>query len=76
MKITGTRSYILVEFDHRTIKIEGELTTTPAFHASISSIKNLESPYEKEEVTEDEKGEIVRRVQEQNNSGFEIIFKD
>lgn len=76
MKITGTRSYILVEYDHRTVKIEGELTTTPAFYASIGSIKNWESPYENMPVTEEEKKEIINRVLEENNPEFKIIFEE
>lgn len=76
MKITGTRSYILVEFDYRTVKIKGELTTTPAFYASIGSIENWESPYENLKVSEEEKKEIIRKVSEQNNHEFEIIFEE
>ena len=75
MKITGTRSYILVEFDSRTVKIKGELTTTPAFYASISSIENWEPPNENLKVTDAEKNEIVRKVTAQKNPGFEIIFE-
>ena len=76
MKITGTRSYILAEFDFRTVKIAGELTTTPAFYAYLSSIKNWEPPYQSQKVTEEEKKEIVKRVLEQENPNFKIIFKD
>jgi len=76
MKITGTRSYILVEFDNRTVKIKGELTTTPAFYASIRSIDNWETPYQDLKVSEDEKKEIIRKVMEQKNPEFEIIFED
>ncbi len=74
--MTGTRSYILVEFNNRTVKIKGELTTTPAFYANLSSIRNWESPYDTIEVTEDEKKEIVRRVNEENrNDQVKIIFE-
>lgn len=76
MKITGTRSYILVEFDHRTVKIAGELTTTPVFYAEINSIKNWEAPYNKVAVTEEEKQEIIRRVNEESKAGqVKIIFE-
>jgi hypothetical protein len=74
MKISGTRSYILVQFDHRTVKIEGELTTTPAFFADTNSIKNWESPHEKIPITEKEKAEIVNRLSEQLNSEFRIYL--
>jgi len=76
MKITGTRSYILVELDHRTVRIAGELTTTPAFYASIGSINNWEPPHEKSKVTEEEKKEIVKIVLENDNPEFKIIFED
>lgn len=76
MKITGTRSYILVEFDHRTVKIAGELTITPAFYAEINSIKNWEAPYDKVAVKEEEKLEIIRRVNEENKTNeVKIIFE-
>jgi hypothetical protein len=75
MKITGTRSYILVEFDYRTVKIAGELTTTPAFYADISSIRNWEPPHQNLKVSEQEKNEIIKRVLEQNNPDFKIIFE-
>lgn len=75
MKITGTRSYILVEFDHRTVKIEGELTTTPAFYAVIASMINWESPYNEIAITDEEKEEIIKRVSEQENPEFKIIFE-
>jgi hypothetical protein len=76
MKITGTRSFILVEFDYRTVKIAGELTTIPAFYAYIGSIKNWEPPYENLVVTEAEKSEIVKKVLEQNTLDFIIIFEE
>jgi hypothetical protein len=76
MKITGTRSYILVEFDHRSVKIAGELTTTPVFYASIKSIKNWEPPYDSIPVSESEKREIVNRVLQEIRSEFKILFED
>jgi hypothetical protein len=51
MKITGTSSYILVEFDHRTVRISGELTNSPAFYAYLDSIKNWEPPFQNSEIT-------------------------
>lgn len=74
MKITGTRSYILVEFDYQTVKITGELTTTPAFYADVESIKKWEPPYEMNKVTDNEKQEIIRKVIEYNNPDFPIVF--
>jgi hypothetical protein len=76
MKITGTRSYILVEFDYRTVKIQGELTITPAFYAYSNSIKNWEPPYDKTPITTDEKSEIIKAVIAAGNPEFEIIFEE
>ena len=75
IKFSGTRSYILVEFDHRTVKISGELTSTPAFYASISSIKNWEPPFENIEITDEEKKQIVERVSNEDNGELKIIFE-
>ncbi len=76
MKITGTRSYILVEFKDKKVKIEGELTLTPAFYAYIKSIKNWESPYENIQITEEEKKELIEEVLKYNNPDFKVIFED
>lgn len=76
MKITGTRSYILVGFDYRTVKIKGELTATPVFYAAVGSIKNWESPYDNLSVTEEEKKEIIKKVLECNSPDFKIIFEE
>lgn len=61
-KISGTRSYILVEFDHRSIKILGELTTSPTFYADFNSIKKWEPPFDFEEITEEKKQQLVNAV--------------
>jgi len=74
IKITGTRSYIVVEFGSKIVKIEGELTLTPAFYASIGSIKNWESPHQDLEISPTERKEIIDQVLAQNNPDFKIIF--
>lgn len=75
MKITGTRSYILVDFDNcRKVKIEGELTLTPAFYASVHSIRNWEPPYSDKKISEDERKSIIEQIKEHNNPEFKIIF--
>ena len=76
IKITGTRSYILVELISKTVKIEGELTTTPAFYASVRSIKNWESPHQDLEISPSEKKQIIEQVLALNNPDFKIIFVD
>lgn len=76
MKITGTRSYIIVETEGKSLKIEGELTTTPAFYADKDSIKNWESPHDDIRISEDEKMSLIKKiVQEGKKEGnVKIIF--
>ena len=76
MKITGTRSYIIVELWGKELKIQGELTLTPAFYASKSSIKNWEVPFHEVEISEIEKAEIIQEIELHNNPEFKIIFED
>jgi hypothetical protein len=76
MKITGTRSYILVEFDYRTVKIAGELTVGAIFYAYSGSINNWQPPYENSKITEEEKSEIISDVLKQNNTDFKIVFEE
>ncbi len=76
MKITGARDHMIVEFDHRCVKIYGELTTTPAFYADLKSIGYWEPPFERELISDVEKDEIVRRVLEQTeNETLKIYFE-
>lgn len=75
MRITGARSYILVAFDHRTVKIQGELTTTPAFYAMKNSIKAWEKPYDDILITDEEKRQIIKKVTEHENPDFKIYFE-
>lgn len=76
MKVYGTRSYIIVEYDHRAIKISGELTTEPAFYADISSISNWEPPYESIIVTEEEKQDLIKKVVEVTKSHEVRVYFD
>jgi len=81
MKITGTRSYIMVEFTegafkNKRVKIEGELTLIPAFYATKSTIRNWEAPYTDVEITDNDKQQIVDQILKHNNPSFEIIFED
>lgn len=81
MKITGTRSSIIVEFTdgeftgHK-VKIEGELTLTPAFYAIKGSIENWEIPYENEKITNDDKERIVEQILKNDNPDFKVVFED
>lgn len=74
-KITGTRSYIMVEFGARSLKIAGELTLTPAFYADAASIKNWEAPHQGEPITASEKQEIIERILAYD-AAVKIFFED
>jgi hypothetical protein len=75
-EITGTRSYIIVDYGERKVKIQGELTLTPAFYGYTNSIKYWEPPYEKEEISESEKKTIIDEIRNYNNSEFKIVIED
>ncbi|UII79689.1 Imm74 family immunity protein [Flagellimonas sp. CMM7] len=77
MKITGTKSYIVIETEGKTLKIEGELTTTPAFYADKKSIQNWEKPNESIKITEEEKETLIEKILiESNKDGnVKIIFE-
>lgn len=66
MKITGTRSYILIEYEHRILKIQGELTMT-AFYANLNSIDCWEPPFDNVKVINEEKQLIVKTVQKEQD---------
>ena len=75
MKITGTRSYIKVEINGKTVKIEGE-KIIGGFIAFKNTIRNWEPPYENEVIDENVKQEIMKRVtDETKNSHLEINFE-
>ncbi len=77
MKITGTKSYIDVETNGRTVRIEGELTTTPTFYANINSIKYWSFPHQHIEITEEEKGNLIQLViDETHQPGKVPVFFD
>lgn len=77
MKIKGTRSYVLIEYDHRILKIQGELTVT-AFFANLNSIDCWKSPFDNIKVTNEEKGLIVKKIQveqEEDPHKLKIFFE-
>lgn len=75
MKIHGTSSYITVEFDHRTVKIQGELIVN-GFVAYVDTIKHWEPPYDKEEIDENTKAQIIKEIiNETKDSNFKILFE-
>ncbi|WP_374461383.1 Imm74 family immunity protein [Chryseobacterium taeanense] len=73
--ITGTRGSITVQIDDKTIIITGELTVTPVFYADADSIKNWESPHENAKISEDDKLEIIRLIEEKTKDAkVPIVF--
>lgn len=76
MKITGTRSYILVEIENKVLKIQGELTTSPAFYADTNSIICWESPFESERIDELERSKIIEQIiQYSKDKELKIYFE-
>ena len=73
-KVTGTCSYIWIEFDDKTIGIEGELTLTPAFYADRKSMKNLTKP--EFELSSNEKEQIIEEISQHGEYKVKIIFDD
>ena len=75
MNITGTMSYIKVEIEGKTVKIEGE-KVIGGFIAFKNTIKNWEPPYENEIIDEKLKQEIIQKVSDKTkNSHLEITFE-
>ncbi|MGB3145714.1 MAG: hypothetical protein WBB24_16565 [Maribacter sp.] len=76
MKITGTKSYIIVELNGKCIKIEGELTQTSIFYADESSINYWEFDNERIYLTDEEKLELIELIiHESGKKGnIKIIF--
>ncbi len=74
MKISFWISYILVEFDHRKVKITGEYTVDRIFHLDEVSIKNWETPYDKIPISNNEKNEIIASVLQYPMSDLKLIF--
>lgn len=70
-KIEGTRSYILVTFNDKVIKIDGELTLTPAFYADQTTIRVNETD---EIIPDFEKENIINQILQYNNPEFQINF--
>ena len=75
MNITLTMSYIKVEIEGKTVKIEGE-KVIGGFIAFKNTIKNWEPPYENEIIDEKLKQEIIQKVSDKTkNSHLVITFE-
>jgi hypothetical protein len=74
MKITGTSSYIIVEFDKKTVRIQGERLVN-GFLAYSDTINNWEPPYDHLIIDCHTKREIINAVlNESKSSLFKIEF--
>lgn len=76
MKITGTKSYILVEVEGKRIQIDGELTETPLFYADKNSINYWEKGNKKIYLSDQEKLRLMNSITvESSKEGYiPIIF--
>jgi hypothetical protein len=74
MKITGTSSYIKVEVDHKTLKIQGELIVG-GFLAYSDTISHWEPPYNNILIDENTKKLIIQSViNNTKSSKFKVVF--
>jgi hypothetical protein len=74
LKIKGTSSYITVEIDDKTVKIQGEMLAG-GFLAYADTIKHWEAPYEDVIIDENTKAKIIKDVMDETgNSDYEIQF--
>ena len=69
-----TPSQMEVIYNGKKLHISGEITTTPAFYADISSIKYWEPPNEKDEVSNEEKEEIIKVISAKSMSRNIRVF--
>jgi Immunity protein 74 len=74
MKITGTSSYIKVQINDKTVKIEGEMLVN-GFLAYSNTIEKWESPYNDLIIDDKTKVEIIKAViNRTSDSNFKIVF--
>jgi len=75
MKITGTSSYIKVEFDNKIVKIQGEMMVN-GFLAYSDTIKNWEPPFEHIIIDKVTKTKLIKAIiDETKDSKFKIEFE-
>ena len=68
------RGLIKVELENRSIVLTGELTIDK-FYADKISMSQWEPPFEKEVITEDEKKEIIKAIEEYSKKGkIRVVF--
>lgn len=72
--ITPSKMEVLV--DERKLIVTGEGTTEARFYADKNSIKNWAPPYDNIAVTEEEKTELIRILEEQSRQKtISVIFE-
>jgi Immunity protein 74 len=67
MKITGTSSYIIVEINNKTVKIEGEMMVG-GFLAYSDSIKNWEPPHDDVVIDVFTKNQLIQAIIEKSKT--------
>jgi uncharacterized protein len=72
MKITGTSSYMLVEYDNKMVKIQGEMMVG-RFLAYSDSIKSWEPPHDHTVIDDLTKAKIIDAVIEKTKKSKVII---
>ncbi|OEF99575.1 hypothetical protein BHF71_08490 [Vulcanibacillus modesticaldus] len=75
MKITGTSSYIEVEIDNKTVKIQGEMIVN-GFVAYSDTIIHWEPPHEHLTIDSATKDRIIKKITEYSKkTNFKIVFE-
>lgn len=75
MKITGTSSYIKVEYNNKTVKIQGE-KIVGGFLAYSDTIKQWEPPHDDVTIDESTKMELIREVIDKTkDTNYKIEFE-
>lgn len=76
MKITGTRSALIIDTEGKTLIIKGELTVAPAFYADSDTIGYWEPPYDDIKISDEEKLRIIDEVKKYNETQeVKVIFE-
>jgi hypothetical protein len=72
VKITGTNSYIILDYNGRKIKVEGEMIVG-GFVAEKNTMKRYEPPFENELVTEEVKEKYIHEAIEKTKGSHMVI---
>lgn len=72
VKITGTNSYIILDYNGRKIKVEGEMIVG-GFVAEKNTMKRYEPPFENELVTEEVKEKYIQEALKKTKGSHMVI---